>query len=1055
MAETGTVLVGIYDLRLVALSIVISILAAYAALDLAGRVTSAVGRARLPWLSGGAVAMGVGIWSMHYIGMLALQLPVPVYYYWPTVLLSLLAAIAASGVALFVVSRKKVRVPAIALGSIFMGSGIAAMHYIGMGAMRLPAMCHYSPRVVMLSIVVAIVISGAALDLAFKFRESTADWGWKKSVSALVMGAAIPVTHYVGMAAATFTPMPLQSVDLHNAIRVNSLGLVVITQVALLLLAIVFVTSIVDRRFSLKNLEIRSGEQRYRLIVETAFDAFLGFDAAARIVDWNAQAEATFGWTRNEATGHLLDDFVYLDSPNLDLPNEGTKQTLRELLFRDKTSAMHARVEVTARHKDGHEFPAEMAISSIVSGRRVLFAAFVHDVTERKQAERDREAGRKMAEAASREKGEFLANMSHEIRTPLNGVIGMTELVLQTRLTQEQREYLETARLSAESLLSVINDILDFSKIEAGKVELEEVDFDLRECMENTLRTLALRADEKGLELLCDVNPNVPEVLRGDPHRLRQIITNLTGNALKFTHKGEVALRVDATRCDADKCSLQFAVSDTGIGIAPDKLESVFESFSQADTSTTRMYGGTGLGLTISRKLVEMMGGHIQVKSEFGKGSEFHFTVQLQRGKEHTAATSARRTSGEVLAGARVLVVDDNRTNRRILEGLLKNWGMKPTLASDGKSALAALQESLTNGKPFKLILTDMLMPGMDGLQLIESIREKDKLILATIVMLTSSGHQGDASRCEELGIAAYLLKPIRQAELREAMARVLGAVSDHEQTAILTKDALESHASHAALNVLLAEDNAVNQKLARALLEKRGHRVTIAGNGREALQALQQARFDIVLMDVQMPEMDGIEATKTIRIREAKTGGHQPVIAMTALAMKGDRERCIEAGMDDYLTKPIRANELDAVLEKYGVEEIQNQSSDEPAAQDSNRPDNGVVNANELLERIGNDRGFLAELVTVFREDHPSQLQQIANGLAKKDANEVKRGAHSLKGALSNLAAPEASALAAQIEQEGASGDLRSAEVTFRAFKTELDRVLSALNMLTRETAR
>jgi two-component system, sensor histidine kinase and response regulator len=401
------------------------------------------------------------------------------------------------------------------------------------------------------------------------------------------------------------------------------------------------------------------------------------------------------------------------------------------------------------------------------------------------------------------------------------------------------------------------------------------------------------------------------------------------------------------------------------------------------------------------------------------------------------------------------LVVDDNRTNRRILEGLLKNWGMKPTLASDGQSALNALQESLTNGKPFRLILTDMLMPGMDGLQLIESIREKDKSILATIMMLTSSGHHGDAARCEELGIAAYLLKPIRQAELHEAMARVLGAVSDHEQTAILTKDALESHAFLATLNVLLAEDNAVNQKLARALLEKRGHKVTIAGNGREALLALQQDHFDIVLMDVQMPELDGIEATKTIRAEEAKTGSHQPVIAMTALAMKGDRERCIEAGMDDYLTKPIRAIELDAILEKYGAKKARDQASREPAAQDSNRLDNGIVNANELLERIGNDRGFLAELVTVFREDHPSQLEQIANGLAKKDANEVKRGAHSLKGALSNLAAPAASALAAQLEQESASGDLPGAENTFRAFKTELNRVLDALNMLTQETAR
>jgi two-component system sensor histidine kinase/response regulator len=1050
MAETGPAIVGVYDLRLVALSILISTLAAYAALDLAGRVTSAVGKGRLAWLIGGAAAMGAGIWSMHYIGMLALQLPIPVYYDWPTVLLSLLAAIAASGTALFVVSRKTVGLPAIAIGSVVMGSGIAAMHYIGMEAMRMPAMCHYSHRLVALSVVLAIVISGAALDLAFKLRESTADWGWKKGLSALIMGAAIPVMHYVGMAAASFTQMPLDPDSLRNAIQVNNLGIAAITLATLLLLVIAILTSTVDRRFNLKQLEIRRGEQRYKQIVETAFDAFLGFDSTLRVVEWNAQAEATFGWAPNEAKGRLVDDFLLLD-----LPNEKTKQTLRELLLRGKTAAMHARLEVTARHKDGHEFPAGMTISSIVSGRRVLFAAFVHDVSERKQIERDREAARLMAEAASRAKGEFLANMSHEIRTPLNGVIGMTELALQTQLTQEQHEYLETVRMSAESLLSVINDILDFSKIEAGKVDLEEVDFDLRECMENTLRTLALRADEKGLELLCDVNADVPEILRGDPHRLRQIVTNLIGNALKFTHKGEVTLKVDTVAANSDLCTLHFVVADTGIGIAPDKLESVFESFSQADTSTTRMYGGTGLGLTISRKLVEMMGGHIQVKSELGKGSEFHFTVQLKRGEEQAPSVETVHAAGDVLAGARVLVVDDNRTNRRILEGLLKNWGMTPTLASDGQSAMTALEQSLKDGTPFQLILTDMLMPGMDGFQLIENIRRRDKSILATIMMLTSSGHRSDSSRCEELGIAAYLLKPIRQADLREAMARVLGAVSDHHQPAILTKDTLESHKIHTALKVLLAEDNAVNQKLAKALLEKRGHTVTIAANGREALQALQQSHFDLVLMDVQMPEMDGIEATKAIRVREEKTGEHQPIAAMTALAMKGDRERVMEAGMDDYLTKPIRAHELDEILEKYSAHEAKGSIPPAQPTQDSGEPESNVIHANELLERIGNDRDFLAELVTVFREDHPAQLEQIANGLAKNDPSEVKRGAHSLRGTLSNLSAPAATALAAQLEQEGASGNLSQSAATFAAFKTELNRALDALNTLTQQTAR
>lgn len=467
------------------------------------------------------------------------------------------------------------------------------------------------------------------------------------------------------------------------------------------------------------------------------------------------------------------------------------------------------------------------------------------------------------------------------------------------------------------------------------------------------------------------------------------------------------------------------------------------------------MYGGTGLGLTISRMLVEMMGGHIQVKSELGKGSEFHFTVRLKRGKEHAPAAEAGVAAEHVLPGVRILVVDDNPTNRRILEGLLRNWGMKPTLAPDGQSALAAVQESLENGRPFQLILTDMLMPGMDGIELIESIRKKNKSVLGTIMMLTSSGHHEDASRCEELGIAAYLLKPIRQAELRKAIARVLGAVADHAHPSILTKETLESHKVNVSLSVLLAEDNAVNQKLAKALLEKRGHKVTVVGNGREALQALEQTHFDIVLMDMQMPEMDGIEATKAIRAREERSGGRQPVIAMTALAMKGDRERGIGAGMDDYLTKPLRAIELDAILEKYSIRKTHDSLTSELSPQDTAVPDSGIIDAGELLERIGNDRAFLAELVALFYEDHPGQLEQIAKGLARQNANEVTRGAHSLKGALANLAAPTASALAAQLEQQSASGNLQEAAITFEAFKTELKRVLDALHALTQETAR
>ena len=1048
MAHAILPLTGHYDYWMVALSVFIAMLAAYAALDLAGRVTSARGRARLFWLSGGAVAMGTGIWSMHYVGMEALRLPVVVYYDWPTVLVSMMAAISASGIALFIVSRKTLGMRSVAIGSITMGSGIAGMHYIGMAAMRLPAMCSYSAGLVTLSVVLAVAISAVALHMTFRFRGETADWGWRKTLSALVMGSAIPTMHYVGMAAATFYPAPLRTVDLRHAVDISALGIAAITLVTMVMLGLVFVLSIVDRRFSLQAVEIKSGALRYRQIVETAFDAFVGFDSGLLIEHWNPQAERMFGWTKIEAHGRPLGDFILLDRKTGE-----REKSLRELLEVEDGAEMQARMEVTARRKNGGEFSAEMALSSVRTGQKKLFAAFVQDVTERKQAEQEREMAKQAAEAASRAKGEFLANMSHEIRTPLNGVIGMTELALQTELTREQREYLETVRFSAESLLTVINDILDFSKIEAGKVELESVDFDLRECLETTLRTLALRADEKGLELLCDVHSDVPDRFRGDPNRLRQVIVNLVGNAIKFTHAGEVAVKVHCIGPEGGKYTLHCEVSDTGIGIAAEKLECVFNSFSQADASTTREFGGTGLGLTISRRLVEMMGGRIWVESELGKGSSFQFEVELEPGEKQVRHTQAGpHPTLDVLAGTRVLVVDDNRTNRRILEGLLTSWGMEPSMAGDGHSALAILQAARENGRSFQFILTDMHMPKMDGFELIERIRGEEGTRMATIVMLTSGGHRGDAARCEELGVAAYLLKPIRQAELREAIARVLGAMAENHTGHMITTQTLEESAGGVALNILLAEDNEVNQKLAKRLLEKRGHHVAVVKNGSEALEAIRAEPYDLVLMDVHMPEMDGLEATRQLRAEEMETGLHQVVIAMTALVMKGDRERCLAAGMDGYLPKPLRSQELDEVLERYAASKAAKVSGTEAAMGMPLTGGQKAIDGRDLLDRVGGDREFLAELLDTFRADHKKQLNAMKLALEKRDTEELTRAAHSLKGALSNLAAPTAAGLAAEIERAGRLDELPRAEATLRSLEPELDRVLSALSALCEE---
>jgi PAS domain S-box-containing protein len=1019
--DTAVAYHGTYEPGLVATSLGIAMLAAFVALSTSRQIIVARTQvARILWAAAGAISMGGGIWAMHFIGMLAFSLPCGVTYDPLSTALSMIPGVLASGVALSIICRRaEPGMRHLLGGAVLMASGIGMMHYAGMAAMQPQALMFYDPALVVVSVVVAIALAYISLGILFRFRVLASRALWPTFAAASVMGFAIAGMHYTAMRAAIFLPLPDPSI-LIIALPKTALAFAIVAVTGLIAastLAATFAGRQTDLAQTLRaeivrrqNIEhdAEGGKLRLQAILDSVVDGIVTIDQQGRIQQWSSGAERIFGYTSDEVLNrnvsmlmpepHRLRDDRYIGS---------------FLTTRDANIIGIGR-ELAAVRKDGTEFPMELAVNEVRIGDEVLFTGILRDISERKRTEAALILARQEAEDANAAKSQFLATMSHEIRTPMNGVIGMANLLGSTTLSERQRRLVTNLSRSGQSLLALINDILDFSKIEAGRFELFETDFDPQDVLADVTNVFCEHCTTRGLEFIYFIADDVPARLTGDPVRLRQVLINLVGNAIKFTERGEILLRLTVVQQGEGQAILSFSVEDTGIGIEPEKCGLVFESFRQVDNSMTRSRGGTGLGLTISKQLVELMGGQIGVESEVGRGSRFHFTIQCK------VALAKAAEAPQIEKTLRVLLADANAVSARVMSLYLANWNVDATIVLGVDDANSAWSLAVERGHPFDAVIVDIKGLLDAGITLAQTLQKA-----APVILLIGMDESIKEETLEAVGAAAMLTKPARPSELFDVLAAIASGEQgrDPANSPFATRRNAQTKRPQFDARILVAEDNPVNQDVVTGLLESLGCKVVTAPHGRSAIQHYAQEKFDLILMDCEMPILNGFQATKRIREMElmATADGDKParmpILALTAHALADIRDECFAVGMDDFLVKPFDDEQIIAAfrrwigpLERAGIErKIVVANGSKPIEDDA-------IEKIRAMDTKGND-ALLKRVVSQFLSSAPPLVATIHAKSDAGDGDALWRAAHSLKSSAAALGAKQLAQHCADIE--------------------------------------